>query len=252
MATLPSHLEIVTSARTERVVLRRSARARRLQIRVGADGAEIVLPKRYTLAEARAFLDERSTWVLGALDDARLKARQRQTNRDEQLPSQGVLYDGQRRPATISGAMTAHRRGSVSLSDESGSFNLRLPAGGGTEAEEIIERFLRRRARVAIERLVATWAGEMAVEPGRIFIRDQKTRWASCSGRGNLSFSWRLICLPPDVREYVVIHELAHLHHMNHSRAFWRQVVRHCPDYASHRTYLKAHGWQVREPIRLN
>ncbi len=222
-----------------------------MQIRVGAEGAELVLPKRYTLAEARAFLNERATWVLATLDEARLQSGQRQARRDEQLPATGVLYDGQWRPIVVSGAMTAHRRGSVSFAEETGTFDLRLPVGGADEPCEIIERFLRRRSRVVIERALASWSDAMAASPARIFIRDQKTRWASCSGKGNLSFSWRLICLPPDVREYVIIHELAHLHHMNHSRAFWRQVARHCEDYERHRAYLKAHGWQTREPIRL-
>ncbi len=222
-----------------------------MQLRVGADGAELVLPRRYTLAEAKAFLAERSTWVLATLDETRLAVRQREAHRNEQLPANGVLYDGQWRPVTVSGAMSTHRRGRAAFSEETGSFEVRLPVGGKEGADEIIERFLRRRARVEIEQLVAAWADRIEARPTRLFIRDQRTRWASCSGRRNVSFSWRLICLPPAVREYVVIHELAHLHHMDHSRAFWRRVARHCRDHECHRAYLRAHGWQVREPIRL-
>lgn len=76
----------------------------------------------------------------------------------------------------------------------------------------------------------------------RITIRDQKTRWGSCSAGGTLSFNWRLMLAPPAVLDYVVIHELCHLTHMNHSKAFWALVESVCPDYRTHRKWLKDHG----------
>lgn len=76
----------------------------------------------------------------------------------------------------------------------------------------------------------------------RITIRDQKTRWGSCSAKGTLSFNWRLMLAPPAVLDYVVVHELCHLTHMNHSKAFWALVESACPDYRTHRKWLKDHG----------
>ncbi|MDE7247138.1 MAG: M48 family metallopeptidase [Lachnospiraceae bacterium] len=76
----------------------------------------------------------------------------------------------------------------------------------------------------------------------RITIRDQKTRWGSCSAKGTLSFNWRLMLAPPAVLDYVVVHELCHLTHMNHSAAFWALVESVCPDYRVHRKWLKEHG----------
>ena len=75
-----------------------------------------------------------------------------------------------------------------------------------------------------------------------IRIGDQKTRWGSCSSNGTLSFSWRLMLAPPRVLDYVVIHELCHLTHMNHSREFWDKVASHDPDYREHRKWLKENG----------
>ena len=75
----------------------------------------------------------------------------------------------------------------------------------------------------------------------RITIRDQKTRWGSCSETGTLSFNWRLMLAPPAVLDYVVIHELCHLTHMNHSKAFWDKVAGVDPDYKEHIQYLKDH-----------
>lgn len=91
------------------------------------------------------------------------------------------------------------------------------------------------------------WAERMGVTFGRITIREQKTRWGSCSRQGNLNFNWRLILAPPPVIDYVIVHELAHRLHLNHSPAFWATVGRHLPDFARHRRWLKENGhrlWQ--------
>lgn len=79
----------------------------------------------------------------------------------------------------------------------------------------------------------------------RITIRDQKTRWGSCSAKGTLSFNWRLMLAPPAVLDYVVVHELCHLTHMDHSPAFWALVEQVCPDYRAHRKWLKEHGREL-------
>ena len=80
----------------------------------------------------------------------------------------------------------------------------------------------------------------MGVQYNRIFIKEQKTVWGSCSTKGNLNFNWKLILAGPDQLEYVVVHELAHLKEMNHSPAFWREVERVLPDYRERRKKLKA------------
>lgn len=79
----------------------------------------------------------------------------------------------------------------------------------------------------------------------RITIRDQKTRWGSCSARGTLSFNWRLMLAPPAILDYVVVHELCHLTHMDHSPAFWQAVGEVYPDYSTARKWLKDHGQEL-------
>ena len=79
----------------------------------------------------------------------------------------------------------------------------------------------------------------------RITIRDQKTRWGSCSAKGTLSFNWRLMLAPPTVLDYVIVHELCHLTYMNHSAAFWRKVESVYPDYRTARKWLKDHGHEL-------
>lgn len=86
----------------------------------------------------------------------------------------------------------------------------------------------------------------MGVRHKKIAIRDQKTRWGSCSTSGTLSFNWRLIMAPPEVLDYVVVHELAHFSHMDHSKAFWSTVEKVMPDYDIHRKWLNDHGQELR------
>lgn len=93
-----------------------------------------------------------------------------------------------------------------------------------------------------IARRAEEYARQMQVTYKRITIRDQKTRWGSCSVKGNLNFNWRLILAPAEVLDYVVVHELAHLKEMNHSWRFWKQVETVMPDFAKHRLWLKQNG----------
>ena len=79
----------------------------------------------------------------------------------------------------------------------------------------------------------------------RITVRDQKTRWGSCSARGTLSFNWRLMLAPPTIADYVIVHELCHLTYMNHSTAFWKKVESVYPDYRTARKWLKEHGHEL-------
>ena len=86
---------------------------------------------------------------------------------------------------------------------------------------------------------VEYYARLMGISYGRITIREQKTRWGSCSGKGNLNFNWKLTLMPPEILDYVVVHELAHRKEMNHSRDFWKIVEQVLPDYQKRRKRLK-------------
>ncbi|WP_297501165.1 SprT family zinc-dependent metalloprotease [Thermococcus sp.] len=96
--------------------------------------------------------------------------------------------------------------------------------------------------------LVDEYSRKMDVSPEKVFIRHQRSRWGSCSPKGNLNFNVRLVSVPPELREYVVVHELAHLKYMNHSKAFWELVGRFYPDYRGAREELQR-WWSI---IELN
>lgn len=101
---------------------------------------------------------------------------------------------------------------------------------------------LTEKARDVIAERAEYFAGLVGVTYGRITIRSQHTRWGSCSAKGNLNFNCLLMLCPEEVRDYVVIHELCHRKHLNHSADFWAEVERYCPDYRIHRKWLKDNG----------
>ena len=93
----------------------------------------------------------------------------------------------------------------------------------------------------------AYFAEKIGVSYGRITLRQQKTRWGSCSANGNLNFNWLLILAPPEVLDYVVVHELCHRRQMNHSQAFWKEVSAVLPGYKEQKKWLKDNGWKLME-----
>lgn len=94
---------------------------------------------------------------------------------------------------------------------------------------------------------VSYYAGKIGVDYGRITIRQQKTRWGSCTSEGNLNFNWLLMLAPPKILDYVVVHELCHRKEMNHSAVFWREVEHILPDYRERKKWLKDNGWYLME-----
>ena len=110
------------------------------------------------------------------------------------------------------------------------------------EQHAYLEKLYRRKAAEYIPQRCAYYAEILGVSYGRISIREQKTRWGSCSAKKNLNFNWKLMLAPPDVLDYVVVHELCHLVHMDHSQAFWALVGSVLPDYRVRRRWLKEHG----------
>ena len=110
------------------------------------------------------------------------------------------------------------------------------------EQNPALEVQYRKEARRRITERAAYFAEKMGVDYGRIAIKAAKTRWGSCSARGNLNFHWKLILMPPAILDYVVVHELAHRIEMNHSPRFWAQVERILPDYRERRRWLKENG----------
>lgn len=121
-----------------------------------------------------------------------------------------------------------------------------------SDYEKRLEAPYRQAAKEYIPKRVRFYADILQVDYGKITIRDQKTRWGSCSSSGNLNFNWRLILAPPKVLDYVVIHELCHRKEMNHSTRFWQYVESIMPDYKEQRKWLKDNGSSLSPLVRTD
>lgn len=110
---------------------------------------------------------------------------------------------------------------------------------------EAIRSYLSALALTRLRERIALYHGRIGGEYGRVTVRSQRSRWGSCSSRHNLNFNWKLIMAPPRALDYVVIHELCHLHEFNHSPRFWRLVEAQMPDYEIWKKWLKAHGGEL-------
>jgi predicted metal-dependent hydrolase len=118
---------------------------------------------------------------------------------------------------------------------------IRVPAAAA-DLRPAIERYLWRLATRELPPRVLEFAAQHELPVRRVSVRNQKSRWGSCSRRGTISLNWRLIQAPPFVRDYICLHELMHLREMNHSARFWREVERVCPDYETAERWLKQHS----------
>ncbi len=123
----------------------------------------------------------------------------------------------------------------------------RLVVGGGSRQQVLaaIDRWYRREARARIEPLIEIEGNRLGLEAGNVRIGNQRTRWGSCSTTGTLSFNWRLVLGRPQALHYVVVHELMHLRHHNHSRNFWNDLALAFPDYRTEATWLRANERQL-------
>jgi predicted metal-dependent hydrolase len=209
------------------VTLRRSARARRMTLRVARAGGEVVLtlPQRASLQDGRAFAESRAEWL------RRMRAQMPAL----QVAAHGALLpvEGQARLITPSD----ERR--VRLTPEA----LLVPQGrpAGVVAAAFLKHLAHARLTVACDRHAKALGRSFRA----ISLRDTRSRWGSCTHDGRLMFSWRLAMAPPEVLDYVAAHEVAHLEHMDHSPDFWAATARLLPDYARHRGWLRTHGHEL-------
>jgi predicted metal-dependent hydrolase len=226
-----------------RYTVRRSDRARRARLTVNREGeAIVVLPRRAPESLARELVSKHGAWLERQV--ARVRERSARLDSRPSLAAGRLLaIGGKPYRIAVAGAPTRGRT-SVALRpaiwpDEPGVLEIR-PAPGQS-IESALEAWLRREARKVLVRRVAELAPVVGVTEPVVTIRAQVSRWGSASRSGRLSLNWRLILAPPEVLDYVVIHELAHLRVPGHSARFWTLVRRHAPDSDRSRAWLREH-----------
>jgi len=218
--TLSSAVEIEYS-------VRRSQRARRVRVTVDpARGVEVVLPRRAAQREAAAAISELRPWIERRVAELE-RAQAAVAARGNTVPYLGESLEliGQ------TGRVRVRRRGN----------ELFAPAAAD-ERTRALERWYRSAARQEIVSRLDRACALAGTDYSGLTIRGQRTRWASCSPTGAMSFNWRLMLAPAAVLDYVVWHEVCHLEVMDHSPRFWALLARRCPDYRKQARWLKRHG----------
>jgi predicted metal-dependent hydrolase len=217
-------MAVIMPAVTE-YTLRRSPRARRVRVTVESDGAvRVTLPRRAPARAADEAVRELAPWI-----ERRRRALARAASEIARTPGTVPYLERELRVVPQAGRTRVHRRGDLLLVPEAG----RAPA---------LERWYRRAARAEIAPRLDAAVARAGTSYSRLTIRGQRTRWASCSTGGGMSFNWRLLLAPEAVLEYVIEHEVCHLEVMDHSPRFWRLLESRVPDWREHARWLRRYG----------
>jgi predicted metal-dependent hydrolase len=201
--------------------VRRSARARRIRVSIGRHNQALLLvPTRGSLREALGFLRSQGDWL-----ERHLRSAPAPMPLDHYL-SRHPHLSGLGREFTVALGFTTARPFLV-FSEAAGEAAFRFPAG--EEKERALKTLLRQFAVQVLPKRVQELAAKFGLRTGRVTVRDQGTRWGSCSAPGGISLNWRLVLLPAALHDYVILHELAHLTEMNHSDAYWNLLRTYDP-----------------------
>ena len=233
--TIVGQREATLEGQTVSYILKRSPRADYARLEVRSEtGLTVVIPERYESAQISSLLKEKSRWILSKLAECgpvHILPHEKEVKSGDTIPYLGRDLEvvTEQSHGEADDVQLEQHRVVVSLGSQSGKVNSVLECWYREEAE----RLIRKRADELCARL--------GVKYGRMTIRGVKTRWGSCSHKGNLNFNWKLIMAPEPVVEYVIIHELAHLKEMNHAKRFWELVAELCPGWRDHKRWLKDH-----------
>jgi len=220
-------------------VVKRSSQARRMRIEIrNGTGLTVVIPRNCKLELVDEMLAAKTRWILDKYDKYVGTVR---SPEETGLKFGGMVpYLGRNlRVASWWGIGTAGR---VELKEDALLVGLESGEDG---LASLVEGWYRGRAASMLKHKADELAASLGVSYGRLVIRGQKTRWGSCSHRGTLSFNWRLIMAPEPVVDYVVIHEVAHLKEMNHTKRFWGLVAERCPSWREQKKWLDEHGTEL-------
>lgn len=218
-------------------------RSRSIKIKIEPSGDVVVVtPQRFSQRRIDAFVSDNAAWI---------RQQQQKIDRRKEfgVSADHVMLFGKK----YSKKLQAHAELQRGVFVHGSQLILNFPekkevlthASTQTTADTHIKRFLKNTASEYIIPRTHQLAEMMQISFGKITLRQQKTRWGSCSSIGNLNFNWRLVHAPIEVIDYVIIHELAHRTHMNHSAAFWQLVAKYDPEHQLHRGWLKRQGMAV-------
>lgn len=231
-----NHARITVDGRQVDYRVIRSKSAKKLRIRVGVRGVEVIQPEGRNGADVVEFVEANGPWIAGQLD----RIERFQSIRKPKLTQAGtLLYRGE--PVTVRIEQHPQRGGANQVVHEGDMLVILQSGQSTTPLAKSLENWLRKQARETLFSNLAAVTRKLRREPGRVYIMGQRTKWGNCSSLQNLSFNWRLIMAPEFVLRYLVTHEAVHLAIPDHSHKFWLTVQSLCPETERAKQWLCAH-----------
>ena len=215
---------VAAGGRSFPVAIRRHPQARRYVIRLTSGGeVQLTVPRGASIAGGLAFAERQQAWILREWQRLEQHAAAWDTGTE-------LWYRGQRVRLAVNAdeIVLAGQRVTRSQADDG--------------IRETVEKYLRKIAERELPVRLAELVAERRLPASRVTVRNQRSRWGSCSTRGSIALNWRLIQMPPLVADYIMLHELAHRRQPNHSVRFWREVELLCPSWRDSERWLRKHG----------
>jgi predicted metal-dependent hydrolase len=226
--------------------IRYSGRAKKVRLVVHPDKVEVVAPYGVPEKQLHAFVAEQSQWVEKTVKKIQAKVKAIKPFMPERYENGALIpFKGEFYPLHLK-HLPKTRNYRVEFSADSGFVvNVNRLDVDQDEIRQSLRHWLFQQAASHTEYYVQQHAPRYQLWPRQLRIRQQKSRWGSCSGQNNININGLLILTPPAVMEYVVVHEICHIRHKNHSADFWQLVAEHLPDFQTQRNWLKQHGSRV-------
>jgi predicted metal-dependent hydrolase len=252
MMPQPETGDVTFGATTVPYVIVRSRRRRKtMSITLHPEhGVRVAVPARTASRVVREFMEKRARWIVRTTSEAKLRPAPLRFVTGEALPYLGEQLQILREPFYAAQDRLRDERRRVTVTVEGGGLRIAVPDGLDEAArrEEVhraVVGWYRARAREHLAERAALWGKRVGYSATKVLVREQQTRWGSCSADGTLRFNWRLIMAAPELIDYVVVHELTHTRVRNHSAEFWAELAKTMPDHRSHRSRLRDFGRQL-------
>lgn len=232
------------------ISLRRSARAKHVRLVVKAGGAELVLTSGVSEAQGLAFLERHRAWAERKIQEIQERLQSRLTPEVEEWPGAvpTVPFQGRTVPLLIRQNPNTGTRVRIVRQAE-GPFEITLPRSTSLPSNQLIRSALfawvKQWMRAEAHSLSLRHGQSQQLLPRDIRVKRMTSRWGSCGPRNDINLNWLLAFTPPTVLEYVVVHEICHIRHRNHSPEYWDLVSRLMPDWPAQRIWLKNHGGEL-------
>lgn len=201
---------------------------------------EVRVPKDAKELQITQMVEERFEWIIKKSNE--MKERSKGYSKKTYVQGEKFMYQGQEYPIEVIETDGPDKNNAVL---QEGILKVYVKTHEETQVQEALKRFYYQQCKALIDIRIRHYQGQIKIKPKSIRLADNKTNWGTCNSKRELTFNWRLIMAPVEVLDYVIVHELCHIIHMNHDRSFWRLVGKYFPDYEASQRWLALSNWKM-------